>query len=70
VRDAVALVHLDRGKVRWRLGWLVDREVLVESGGDGFDWIGEKTRRAAGWFDADNKESGGGVGMGWMGQGP
>ena len=29
VRDAVALVHLDRGKVWWRLGWLVDREVLV-----------------------------------------
>ena len=45
---------------------MVDREVLVESGGDGFDWIGEKTRRAAGWFDADNKESGGSVGIdGW-----
>ena len=36
-------------------------------------WIGldrGKMRRAYGWFDAEIKESGGGVGMGWMGQGP
>ena len=60
MRDAVDLVHLDRGKVWWRLGWLVDREELVESeGGDGLDRLG-------GWLGAENKKSGGGDGLdGW-----
>ena len=45
------------------LGWS-DRK-------EGMDWIGSGENKEGGWLvDADNKESGGGVGMGWMGQGP